>query len=191
MKRVAVVTAVLSLILTARPLYAQESSHTDEPKASATAAAKAKTLQSYRLDFTFSEIEDGKTLNTRRCSMTLTGGNSNEIKIGTRVPVAVASNASTASTQYQYMDVGMSIFSQTREHDGELELIVRGEISNIDTPIHTDSGSTITILQAPVVRQIKIEGSTLLVVGKPIVIGSVDDPNSKKEFQLQVTVSKL
>jgi hypothetical protein len=44
---------------------------------------------------------------------------------------------------------------------------------------------------APVIRQIKINGNTLLVVGKPILIGSVDDPNSKRQFQLEVTVTKL
>jgi hypothetical protein len=27
--------------------------------------------------------------------------------------------------------------------------------------------------------------------GKPMVVGSVDDPNSKREFQLEVTVTKL
>jgi hypothetical protein len=43
----------------------------------------------------------------------------------------------------------------------------------------------------PIVRQIKISGSTLLVVAKPILIGSMDDPNSKRQFQLEVTVTKL
>jgi len=27
--------------------------------------------------------------------------------------------------------------------------------------------------------------------GKPMVVGSVDDPNSKREFQLEVMVTKL
>ncbi len=44
---------------------------------------------------------------------------------------------------------------------------------------------------APVIRQIKITGDTLLAIGKPILIGSVDDPNSKRQFQLEVTVTKL
>jgi hypothetical protein len=43
----------------------------------------------------------------------------------------------------------------------------------------------------PVIRQIKISGDTLLVVGKPIVIGSADDPNSKRQFQLEVSVTRL
>jgi len=28
-------------------------------------------------------------------------------------------------------------------------------------------------------------------MGKPLVVGSVDDPSSKKQFQLEVTVTKL
>ncbi len=64
--------------------------------------------------------------------------------------------------------------------------MVRGEVSNLDV----EMGSTPEHL-TPVVRQIKISGDTLLVVGKPIVIGSVDDPNSKRQFQLEVTVTKL
>jgi hypothetical protein len=69
-----------------------------------------------------------------------------------------------------------------REHGDELMLVVRGEVSNLDTD---------TVGSLPVVRQIKISGDTLLVVGKPIMIGSADDPNSKRQFQLEVTVTKL
>jgi hypothetical protein len=31
----------------------------------------------------------------------------------------------------------------------------------------------------------------MAVPGKPMVIGSVDDPDSKRTFQLEVTVTKL
>jgi hypothetical protein len=145
-------------------------------------------LQSYRLDFSFNEVADGKTVNTRHYSMNLTAGNSDEIKIGTRVPVASGSGSTTSMpTQYQYLDVGTQIWSQLREHGDELILVVRGEVSNLDVETGEHSGAFLP----PVVRQIKINGDTLLVVGKPIVIGSVDDPNSKKQFQLEVTVTKM
>jgi hypothetical protein len=36
-----------------------------------------------------------------------------------------------------------------------------------------------------------ISGSTLVISDKPVIIGSVDDPNSKRQFQLEVTVTKL
>jgi hypothetical protein len=42
-----------------------------------------------------------------------------------------------------------------------------------------------------VIRQLKISGSTLALLGKPMVMGSVDDPNSKRQFQLEVTMTKL
>ena len=147
--------------------------------------AKAKGVQPYRLDFSVNELEDGKKINTRHYSMNLTEGDNNEIKIGTRVPVATTP---PPNTQFQYMDVGTRIFSRLTRHGDEIQLNVDSEISNIDTTGGLERGTT---LVAPVVRQIKIEGSTLLAVGRPILIGSVDDPNSKKQFQLEVTVTKL
>jgi hypothetical protein len=43
----------------------------------------------------------------------------------------------------------------------------------------------------PVLRQLRISGATIVTTGKPIVIGVVDDPNSKRQFQLEVTATKL
>ena len=65
-------------------------------------------------------------------------------------------------------------------------MVVRAEVSNLDLDAGGSAG-----LSAPVVRQIKISGDTLLVVGKPILIGSADDPSSKRQFQLEVTVTRL
>ena len=182
---IAVVT--IGLWFVPRPAEAQEASK----GSSSTEPAKPKPLQpvqSYRLDFSFNEVADGKILNTRHYSMNMTGGNPNEIKIGTRVPVATGSSSSTpAPTQYQYLDIGTNIWAQLREHGDEFILVVRGEVSNLDVETGEHSGA----LLPPVVRQIKINGDTLLVVGKPIVIGSVDDPSSKKQFSLEVTVTKL
>jgi len=164
----------------------------DESKKEAPAqTAKAEPVKPYRMDFSFNEVADGKIVNTRHYSMNLTATESNEIKIGTRVPVPSTSTASNASApaqvQYQYIDVGTNIWAQLREHGDELVLVVRSEVSNLDT----SNDSPYTDRALPIVRQIKISGSTLLVVGKPILIGSMDDPNSKRNFQLEVTVTKL
>src|SRR5215831_16849344 len=53
------------------------------------AADPSEPGHSYRLDFTISELEDGKKINTRQYSMSLNASDQNEIKIGTRVPVEV------------------------------------------------------------------------------------------------------
>jgi hypothetical protein len=43
----------------------------------------------------------------------------------------------------------------------------------------------------PLIRQIRIEASTLLQLDKPMEIGSADDPNSKRHFQLSMTATRL
>lgn len=181
--------ALLALLVTvtfcfARPAEAQEASK----ESSSAQSEKMKPVRPYRLDFSFNELADGKNVNTRHYSMNLTPGGGDEIKIGTRVPVAtgVGPNGGLPA-QYQYMDVGTQIWAQLRDEGDELVLMVRGEVSNLDMETGEHAGAALP----PVVRQIKINGSTLLVVGKPILIGSVDDPNSKRQFQLEVTVTKL
>ena len=163
---------------------AQEDSNKEAPAP----AAKNQPVQPYRLDFAFNEVADGKVVNTRRYSMNLTAGESNEIKIGTRVPVSSTSSPGTDFVQWQYIDVGTNIWAQLREHGDELVIVVRSDVSNFDT---SNESEYVKGSNHPIVRQIKISGSTLLVVGKPILIGSMDDPNSKRQFQLEVTATRL
>jgi len=175
-----VVLIAFGLAYNPRSAFSQE-----EPKKESVAPPnKSKTIEPFRLDFSFSELEDGKQINTRHYSMNLTAGESNEIKIGTRVPVSTGTGV---PSQFQYIDVGTNIWAQLRERgDDPLVLVVRSEVSNLDV---TKDGPEKYL--PPIVRQIKISGDTLLVVGKSIVIGSMDDPNSKRQFQLEVVITKL
>lgn len=113
--------------------------------------------------------------------MNVTAGSTNEIKIGTRVPV------STTGSQFQYMDVGTNVWANLREVGDDLQLEVRSDVSNLDTSSMRDHSTT----SPPIVRQIQINGKTLLVIGKTITVGTIDDPNSNHEFQLEVTAAKL
>ncbi|MGH9516278.1 MAG: hypothetical protein ACRD3P_11445 [Terriglobales bacterium] len=166
----------------------QETGSTDASKSSKAAAEESKAkpdqrkaIQPYRLDFSMSELENGKKINSRHYSMNLTAGSANEVKIGTRVPVA------TGGSGWQYMDVGTNIWANLRESAEDLQLDVRSDVSNLDM----DSAHDHNVVSAPIVRQIKINGSTLLITGKPIIIGTMDDPNSNREFQLEVIATKL
>ncbi len=168
----------------ALPLHSQ-----DDTNKSNTGPAKTQPVQPYRLDFSVNEISDAKVVNARHYTMNLIAGGANEIKIGTRVPVFTRTSSAGVQmpNEYQYLDVGTSLWAQLREHGDELILAVRGEVSNLDMTAEAEHGPSLP----PVVRQIKISGDTLLVTGKSIVIGSTDDPNSKRQFQLEVTVTKL
>ncbi|MBZ5680383.1 MAG: hypothetical protein LAO24_09790 [Acidobacteriia bacterium] len=155
-----------------------EAKTTAQGKAEA-AATTEKPVHAYRLDFSVNELEDGKKINTRQYSLNLNADDANEIKIGTRVPVE------SGHEQFQYMDVGTSIWCRIGERPDGVALAVRADISNFAIP---DQG---THESRPVVRQFKINASTLALLGRPMVVGSVDDPNSKRQFQLEVTVNRL
>jgi hypothetical protein len=172
-----VAVIAIGLCCGVRPAFAQENP----------GPAKAKPVQAYRLDFSFNEVLDDKKVNTRHYSLDLTMNEGDEIKIGTRVPVP--SGIDPSNPQFQYMDVGTNIWARlTSPRDEEdVQLSVRSEVSNLDIEATEEHSRRLP----PVVRQIKIEGSTLLVLGKPMLIGVVDDPNSKRQFQLEVTATKL
>jgi len=198
------------LVLPCRPALAQSEHDNalDETKAARPASQQNpqdsarqhdNNIEPYRLDFSFNELEDGKKINSRRYSMNLTAGNSNEIKIGTRVPVESGTSQTAGSNTreqvaFQYMDVGTRIFASLRRRGDRLELQVISDISNLhaaDTHDATQTHDRNEGWLPPIVRAINISGSTLLVTAKPIVIGSADDPNSNREFQLEVTATRL
>jgi len=150
--------------------------------------ATPKPLSAYRIDFSVNELEDGKKINTRQYSMNLQADDQNEIKIGTKVPFEQKKD------EFQYVDVGTNIWCRIGssvpwekgvEHPEGIPLSVRAEVSNFARP---DQERTSSI---PELRQLQIKASTIAQLGKPMIVGSVDDPNSKRQFQLEVTVTKL
>lgn len=144
-----------------------------------------KALTAFRLDFSLIESEDGKKLNTRHYSMNLVPGYtpSNEIKVGTRVPIEGKQG------DMQYIDVGTNIWSRLTDRGDALQLEVRAELSNFADP--EQESRTAMPLRMPLLRQLRINASTVALAGKPTILGVVDDPNSNHQFQLVVTVTKL
>jgi len=137
----------------------------------------------YRLDYTLTESENGKKIDSRHYSINL-GGDSQtqrsfgQVQIGTRVPID-----SKADGTVQYIDVGTKITGS---------LYLRGGIEVLDTScdvssVVPDQGKT----DRPVLRTLQINNDTPLMEGKSVLVGTVDDPNSNREFQLDVTVTEL
>jgi hypothetical protein len=172
-----IVAGALILTLMAGGATGRVSAQDSSPAKAAPEAEKA--VNAYRLDFAVNEFEDGKKINTRQYSMNLNAEDSNEIKIGTRVPIE------SKQGEFNYLDVGTSIWCRLGERSNGLPISVRAEISNFAMP----DQQTQTV--RPVLRQLSIKASTVAQLGKPMVVGSVDDPNSKRQFQLEVTVTKL
>jgi len=172
-----VVAALLILSLTAveiRKAAAQDSS------TSKAVPQAEKTVNAYRLDFSVNELEEGKKINSRQYAINLNTDDANEIKIGTRVPVEAKQG------EFTYLDVGTNIWCRIGERANGLPLSVRAEVSNFAMPEQQEHTGA-----RPLLRQLEIHASTVAELGKPMVVGSVDDPNSKRSFQLEVTVTKL
>lgn len=178
-KKMVVATALVLTMLAAGALPNVAAQEADVAKA---ASPAEKTLTAYRLDFSLNELEDGKKINSRQYSMNITGGESNDFKIGTRVPVEPKEG------EFQYLDVGTSLWCQLRRDGSDFLLVVRADASNF-APIPSGSQEHAS---RPLIRQVKINASTnVALLTKPTVIGSADDPNSKREFQLEVMATKL
>jgi 3D (Asp-Asp-Asp) domain-containing protein len=166
---------ILTLMAGGRPSKASA----QDSSASKAVPDTEKAVNAYRLDFSVNELEDGKKINTRQYSMNLNADDSNEIKIGTRVPVEVKQG------EFTYLDVGTSIWCRIGERPSGLPLSVRAEITNFAMPEQQSQQTR------PVLRGLSIKASTVAQLGKTMVVGSVDDPNSKRQFQLEVTVTRL
>lgn len=190
-KKIALWLAVLSLIVSGGvlALNAQEENtpHAQENNAAEHRAdagkpglpsGTQKPIHPYRVDFAITELQDEKKINSRHYSMLLDGGDWNQIKIGTRVPV------SSTTGSFQYIDLGTSINCRLIESGDDLAIEAHSEFSNISGPEEQHSSQ-------PVIRQVSLSGTTLVSNGKPAVIGVVDDPNSNRQFQLEATVTKL
>jgi hypothetical protein len=179
---VARAVATLGLMIfwsVAGPAQEVQSKPAAEAKAAAKSSDKGPEVHAYRLDFSLNELEGGKKVNTRQYALYLNSDDSNELKVGTKVPVDVNKG------QFEYIDVGTNIWARIGEHGDGVALSVRAENSNFAAP-NPDSTPG-----RPEIRQLQIKASTVAQLGKPMVIGSVDDTNSKRQFQLEVTVTKL
>jgi hypothetical protein len=151
-------------------------------------ARKNQPVNSYRLEFSVNELEEGKAINTRRYSTNLSAApefGNGEIKIGTRVPVELKQG------EMQYLDIGTRIECRLQDQTSkpslgnDVELSAQAELSSFAQPDQA------TQTFHPIVRQLQIRASGVVTPGKPTVMGTVDDPNSRRQFQLEVTVTKL
>src|SRR5437016_14480347 len=177
MKSLIKVMLVLMLVL---PLAAQDANKSTQEQ------PKKDTLSdtAYKLVFVIYELEDGKRINQRDYTMiTRTLSNSGVLKIGTRVPATVKEK------ETQYLDVGLLITCLLREFNpGKLQSQIDISISSFALPEQNSNpgGSNL-----PVLRNTNLTVSPLLTPGKPTIVASIDDVNSKKRMQVEVTATKF
>ena len=171
---------VLVVALGGLTVLAQEK---EEAKKTAT---EAKPLHFYRLDFTFREMQDNKTVNSRAYTMLLAdNGVLSILKSGARIPVPLGEG------KLQYLDVGVNLKCRVRA-ETEIPLLVA--TIEFSSPALPEQGVPTTALlprEQPVLRQANADVYAPIVLGKPLVIATMDDPSLPRRFEIEVTPTRL
>lgn len=187
---------VMGLILVINAFgLAQENKSNSAPQAPSAQQNEhqAPARDTYRLEYTITETEDGKKLNARTYTIVCEDRGAftrGELKVGSRVPLAVSgdsANTQSANTQFQYLDVGMNI-------EVRLEMTASGDLSlqsEVDMSSIPDSGPPDKVGGNPVIRHFRVTSFNALAVGRPVVITTADDVASHRQFQVQVTATKM
>jgi hypothetical protein len=189
MKRTYLLLSLMLTLLAAVPLRAQEEKpKPDSPKQSEAARQSPvlRPISWYRVDLTVSEFEDGKRLNSRHYTVHMNdSGDRSNTKFGTRVPVPT----SGAGNQFNYIDVGLNITLRVASSaTGERNMLEMGfELSSFAIPEQAKQSAP----GVPILRQVQTSNSIPLVTSMPLIVASLDDPNSTKRYEFAATLTKL
>jgi type II secretory pathway component GspD/PulD (secretin) len=144
--------------------------------------------KAYRLAYTITELDGDKTISTQHISMVAVVGQHTSVKEGDKVPLATGSYSgenSTSQTQFTYIDVGMNFDATLGEQADGVSLKSKVEQSSVS------SSSTIMGVTEPVIRQTVLDGTALLTLDKPVMLGSIDVPTTTRRFDIAVVLQQV
>ena len=169
-------------------LSAQDAAKSQEPpaKKDPSEGFKMPVLPSYKLTFSFYELQEGKRLNQRDFMLVVNadGGGGNKLKIGTKIPIDAGENKIT------YTDIGFDLECSAVETTTN-KLLVRLELGLSSFPGAEQNKDPQSAGNRPILRAISQRLRAVLTPGKPQVITSVDDINSNKRFQVEATATRI
>ncbi|HXP07534.1 MAG TPA: hypothetical protein VN828_03515 [Acidobacteriaceae bacterium] len=146
-----------------------------------------KTKKIYRLTYTMTERDGARTIGVQHFAIVVASGSKTDFKQGSRVPIATGSRNSTSGAPdagVTYIDVGQEIEATLDSYlDG-----VRLRTKVVQSSVAEDKSGVGN--SDPVIRQTTLEGTSTLVQGKPLVLGSLDVPGSTRHQEVEV-VSEL
>ena len=183
-------TALRNMLPHAR-IYANPSQRAISIRASAADMQLAHTMvadldrarKAYRLTYTLTDIDGGKRGSTQSFSLVVSSGERGTLKQGSRVPILTGSYdtaSSTANTQFQYQDLGLSIQATPNAYADGLRLSSKVEQTSV-----SDQKSAVSP-QDPVVNQTVLDSASNLALDKPQVLGSVEVPGTTHRQEVAV-----
>ena len=150
------------------------------------APVKAPPFRFYHLDFIVKEVDEGRVINSRTYSTTVSAEQSGRpsIRAGSKVPVALEGNGG-----FSYIDVGINFDCKyLGETANSLMLDVTAEVSSIATPL---TGEPLPAHSPNVIRQNRWTSPVVVQLRKPATIFSSDDLTSKRKIQIELTATPV
>jgi hypothetical protein len=140
------------------------------------------THNTYKLEFTVFELDNGKRINERSYMLHFSDDRRGAMtRVGTRVPVQVGGDKGV-----QYMDVGLKIDANYQSaDDSAVTLFINFETSGFAVPEQSTQSGT------PVLRNVSENVTAKVAYGKPTIVSSIDDVNSKRRLQLELTATRV
>jgi type II secretory pathway component GspD/PulD (secretin) len=146
-----------------------------------------KVKKVYRLTYTITDMDGGKRVSAQHYALVVASGGRTTFKLGSKVPIVTGSydeGKSGMNTQVQYQDVGLSIEASLDGYMDGVRLRSKIEQSSVSDE------KSVAGAQDPVVRQNVLDGTSTLVPGKPLQLGSLDVPGTTRKQEIEV-VSEL
>jgi len=190
-------TKVILAIALASSLAAQQPAKdsSDQPAkdqpAKVLAGAEGVTGNFFKLAFVMYELDDGKRTNQRDYMMIgRTDNQPSSIRVATKIPIYTEVKGS--DKQYTYIDAGLTIRCSLKEQvDRKLQFNCNIEMSSFIRPEQIANATGKAGPEAPVMRTTRTDSWALLTLGKPAILTTVDDINSAKRMQIEVTATKV
>jgi hypothetical protein len=189
-----ILTQMMLVLALAASLFAQQPAKDtadqpakdQPPKKEVLAGRDGMTENFFKLAFVMYELDDAKRTNQRDYMLIGRAENlPSSIRVSTRVPVY------TEERKITYVDAGLTIRCSLKEQvDRRVQLHCDIEISSFVRPEQIASSGNAGPA-APVLRTTRTESWALLTLGKAAILTTVDDINSAKRMQIEVTATRV
>jgi type II secretory pathway component GspD/PulD (secretin) len=142
----------------------------------------------YRLEYTVEMMDGTKRVSAQHYALVAILDQRATLKLGNRVPIVTGkmdADTDRASSQVQYMDVGLGISATLYGSEDGLTLQTKVEQSSLD---EEKSGVG---LQDPVLHQAVLENSSTVTLGKALTLGSMEIPGATQRIEVGVVVEAV
>jgi type II secretory pathway component GspD/PulD (secretin) len=143
--------------------------------------------KSYRLTYTITESDDGKPVGIQHFAIMVVAGGRTTFKNGSKVPIVTGTSGSGASskTDLTYIDTGLNIDASVDESVNGVRLRCKIERSSVAEERSVASADD------PTIRQLVLEGTSILTPGQRTMLGSLDVPGSPRHIEVSVVLTVI